>query len=146
MNKKDRSHYIETDDSCAICGSRGLNILSEHHIDSNKSNTNYDNCIVLCHNCHHAYHNHKGLSLAEIKRRKKHLIQKTITTYGLNAMRIAERNNGVVALPFLLHHLISMGYMTQEEGIMDYGSEIMDATARFAITDSGRALLKKWFG
>jgi hypothetical protein len=137
--------YLETDDSCAICGARGIDNLSEHHIDSNRSNNEYDNLIVLCHNCHHKIHNNKGLSRTKIEDRKRHLLQKTITTYGLNAMKIAKRNNfGVVAMPFLLYHLVDIGFMTKEEDQMGYGEQ-NDAAARFAITEKGKSILDKWF-
>jgi coproporphyrinogen III oxidase-like Fe-S oxidoreductase len=137
--------FVETDDSCAICGLRGIGVLTEHHIDGDRSNNTYDNLIVLCHNCHHAHHQDKGLSTQQIEDRKRHLIQKTLTTYGLNAMKIASRNNfGVVAMPFLLYHLVDTGYMTKEEEQMGYGEQ-EDATARFAITERGRSLLSKWF-
>ena len=33
--------------------------------------------------------------------------------------------------------------MTKEEAVMGYGQQ-QDATNRFAITDSGRDLLRKW--
>jgi hypothetical protein len=137
--------FVETDDSCAICGIRGIGVLTEHHIDADRSNNTYHNLIVLCHNCHHAHHNGKGLTNRQIVDRKRHLIQKTLTTYGLNAMKIASRNGfGVVAMPFLLYHLVDTGYMTKEEEQMGYGEE-EDATARFAITERGRSLLSKWF-
>lgn len=137
--------YFETDDSCAICGAKGIDILSEHHIDRDRSNNDYDNLIVLCHNCHHKVTNDKGLSKLKIEDRKRHLIHKTMTTYGLNALKIAKQNNfGVIAMPFLLYHLVDMGYMTKEENQMGYGQQ-QDATARFAITDKGRAVLDKWF-
>ena len=137
--------FVETDDSCAICGIRGIGVLTEHHIDGDRSTNTYDNLIVLCHNCHHAHHNGKGLTREQIVDRKRHLIQKTLTTPGLNAMKIASRNNfGVVAMPFLLYHLVGMGYMTKEEEQMGYGEQ-EDATARFAITERGRSLLSKWF-
>lgn len=137
--------YFETDDSCAICGAKGIDILSEHHIDSNKSNNEYDNLIVLCHNCHHKITNNKGLTREKIEERKGHLIQKIITIYGLNAMKIAKRNNfGVIAMPFLLYHLVDMGYMTKEEDQMGYGEQ-NDATSRFAITEKGESILDKWF-
>jgi hypothetical protein len=140
-----RSLYLETDDSCAICGIKGVAVLSEHHIDGNRRNNSYDNLIVLCHNCHHSYTNNKGLTNQQITARKRNLIHKTITTYGLNAMKIAARNNfGVIAMPFLLYHLVDMGYMTKEEEQMGYGEQ-NDATARFAITETGKALLSKWF-
>ena len=38
--------YLETDDSCAICGAKGIGILTKHHIDSNRSNNEYDNLIL----------------------------------------------------------------------------------------------------
>jgi hypothetical protein len=58
-------------------------------------------------------------------------------------MKIAARNNfGVIARPFLLYHLVDMGYMTKEEDQMGYGDQ-NDATARFAITETGRVLLSK---
>ena len=58
-------------------------------------------------------------------------------------MKIAARNNfGVIAMPFLLYHLVDMGYMTKEEDQMGYGDQ-NDATARFAITETGRVLLSK---
>lgn len=137
--------FVETDDSCAICGTRGVGILTEHHIDVNRSNNTYDNLIVLCHNCHHAFHSGKGLTSEQVMDRKRHLIHKTLTTYGLNAMKIAARNNfGAVAMPFLLYHLVDIGYMTKEEEQMGYGEQ-EDATARFTITERGRLLLSKWF-
>ena len=137
--------YGETDDACAICGIRGVGILTEHHIDGDRSNNVYDNLIVLCHNCHHSYHSDNGLTYEQIVSRKRHLIQKTVTTYGLNALKIAGRNDfGVVAMPFLLFHLVDLGYMTKEEDQMGYGQQ-QDATSRFAISQSGRALLARWF-
>ena len=106
--------------------------------------------IVLCHNCHQQHHQDKGLTLEQIENRKRHLIQKTLTQYGLNAMKIASRNNfGVIAMPFLLYHLVDLGYMTKEESQMGYSiagfGEQEDATARFAITESGKEVLHKWF-
>jgi len=68
-----------------------------------------------------------------------------MTTYGLNALKIARRNGfGVIAMPFLLYHLVDLGYMTKEENQMGYGDQ-KDATARFAITEKGKAVLDKWF-
>ena len=137
--------YFETDDSCAICGERGIDNLSEHHIDGDRSNNEYDDLIVLCHNCHHKFHNNKGLTREKMEDRKRHLIQKTVTTYGLNAMKIAKRNNfGVIAMPFLLYHLVDLGFMTKEEDQMGYGKQ-SDATARFAVTEKGRSIIDKWF-
>ena len=44
--------YTETDDSCGLCGLRGAQALTIHHIDSDAANDVYENTIVLCHNCH----------------------------------------------------------------------------------------------
>jgi len=143
--KQDNLLYLETDDSCAICGNRGIQILTKHHIDGNRSNNTYENLIILCHNCHHKITNKKGLTKSRIIDRKRHLIHKIITTYGLNALKIAKRNKfGVIAMPFLLYHLVDLGYMTKEEEQMGYGEQ-EDATARFAITKKGKNLVKKWF-
>jgi hypothetical protein len=137
--------YVETDDACAICGIRGPEKLTEHHIDGNSSRSVYDNMIVLCHNCHHEHHQDKGLTRQQIEDRKRHLIEKTLTQYGLNELKIAARNDfGVIAMSFLLYHLVDLGYMTKEENQMGYGSQ-KDATTRFAITPDGSRLLQRWF-
>jgi 5-methylcytosine-specific restriction endonuclease McrA len=137
--------YVETDDACAICGIKGINILTIHHIDGNHANNIYENTIILCSNCHQKHHTNKGLSTKQIKNRKQHLVQKTLTQYGLNALKIANRNSfGVVAMPFLLYHLVDLDFMTKEEAVMGYGSQ-QDATAKFAITDRGVTLLKTYF-
>lgn len=137
--------FGETDDACAICGIRGTKILTVHHIDNNHSNNTYRNTIVLCYNCHQSHHENKGPTAKEIERRKKHLIQKTLTQYGLNALKIAHRNKiGVIAMPFLLYHLVDLGYMTKEEDQMGDGLQ-NDATARFVITEEGINLLRKYF-
>lgn len=144
MNLKDYL-FGETDDACANCGVRGNEILTVHHIDGNNSNNVYMNTIVLCHNCHQKYHQEKGLTHQQIESRKRHLIQKTLTQYGVNALKIAARNGfGVIALPFLLYHLVDLGYMIKEENQMGYGEQ-KDATARFAITENGKSLLRKYF-
>jgi len=139
--------YYETDNSCALCGTKGTSVLTVHHIDENRVNNAYDNLIVLCHNCHSPYHNPNisEPTKEEIEDRKRNLIHKTITTFGLNAMKIAHRNNfGVVAFPYMLYHLCELGYMKKEEAQMGYG-EIDDATARFSITQHGSSVLEKWF-
>ncbi len=137
--------YQETDDACAICGVRGTQILTVHHIDGNKSNNKYDNQIVLCHNCHNQHHQTEELSREQIEDRKRHLIEKTLTIYGVNAMKISLRNNfGVVAMPFLLYHVVELGYLTKEEDQIGYGEQ-HDATARFAIIQAGKRLVREWF-
>ena len=133
--------YGETDDACAICGRRGVAVLTIHHIDHNSTNNVYDNMIVLCRICHEKYHKGKEPTAEQILIRKRHLMQKTITIFGLHALKIASRNNfGVVAFPLLLYHLVDLGYMTKEENQMGYGNQ-QDATARFAITEEGQRVL-----
>ena len=136
--------FLETDDACGLCGERGIENLTIHHIDGNEQNNEYDNQIILCHNCHHRFHQKKGVTKIQIENRKRNLIQKTLTQYGVNALKIADRNNfGVIAMPFLLYHLVDMGFMSKEEDQMGYGAQ-KDATSRFAITDKGKSLYRKW--
>lgn len=152
--------YGEVDDSCALCGTRGAEQLTVHHIDGDHGNDVYENTIVLCHNCHTRYHQGKGVAELQVKDRKRHLMQNTMTTYGLNALKIADRNGfGVVAMPFLLYHMVDLGFMEQKEEVMRYGADRVnlvperpgetvtqdDAMARFSITDRGRGILSAWF-
>lgn len=137
--------FAETDDSCALCGQKGLQNLTEHHIDENRNNNEYENLIVLCRNCHCRFHEKKGITKKQIETAKRRLIIKTFTHFGVNALKIAKRNNfGVIAMPFLLYHLVDLGLMTKEENQMSYGDQ-EDATARFAITQKGIEFYEKWF-
>lgn len=143
MKLEDRL-YGEVDDSCANCGVRDRQNLTVHHIDDDRSNNVYDNQIVLCHNCHTRHHQGKGLTTEQVRDRKRHLLARTITTFGLNAMKIAARNGeGVIAMPFLLFHLVDLGYMRKEELQMGYGS--IEATCRFSISEEGKRVLQAWF-
>jgi len=82
--------------------------------------------------------------MAQIRDRKRHLIVKTVTTFGINALKIARRNGeGVIAMPFLLFHLVDLGYMCKEEVQTTYGR--IEATVRFSITNEGRRVLEQWF-
>lgn len=160
--------YQEVDDGCALCGLRGIDVLGIHHIDGDARHNIYENTIVLCHNCHRRFHDAKGVTEGHVRSRKRHLIHKMLTTYGLNALKIADRNGiGVVAMPFLLHHLVELGYLEQQESVMEYspgavlfqggagfvsGDFDMNAVegevkaiARFAITELGRSVLRDWF-
>jgi len=139
--------YREVDDSCALCGHRGVEALTIHHIDGNRRNNTHENQIVLCHNCHTRYHAAKGVTDSHIRARKSHLIAKSLTPYGLNALKIASRNKiGVAAAPFLLLHVVDLGYLKKEETIAGYGhsgSEV-EVEARFSITRRGRSVLEQW--
>ena len=137
---------LESDDSCAICGERRAEHLTYHHIEGRSDS--YDNLILLCYNCHGSHNDKRSPSTCQIKSRKRHLIQKTITTYGLSAMKIAGRREGygVPAIPFLLYLLVDMGLMRKEQWLMKAGpGDRIETLALFKITPEGKALLKKWF-
>lgn len=137
--------FIETNESCALCGQKNLGNLTEHHIDGNKKNNDYDNRIALCHNCHCRFHSKRDVTKESIVTTKRRLIVKTLSHFGLNAMKIARRNNsGVIAMPFLLYHLVDLGLMKQEESQMGYGEQ-EDATAFFSLTEKGKKFHDKWF-
>lgn len=44
---------------CACCGENDFGKKEVHHIDENKKNSNLDNLIVLCQDCHFLYHQGK---------------------------------------------------------------------------------------
>lgn len=92
MSKIREYLYLETDDTCALCGKRGRNKLTIHHIDENRTNNDYENLVVLCYNCHNLYNKNK-ISKSIIIERKRRLIKKTLTQYGVNAIKMAIRNS-----------------------------------------------------
>lgn len=149
--------YLETNYSCANCGSRGNETLTIDHIEGRKiAHANeYDNLIVLCHNCHHQKTSQKGITLKDIKALKRTLAQNYLATYGVNVLKLCMRNkNGVVAMPFLVLHLIEMGLLKKQEMQMGYDvtgdafeqknvySGII-VTARYIITDKGKRIYNK---
>jgi len=140
--------FSETDDACALCGQKGLQNLTEHHIDGEKKNNQYDNRIVLCRNCHCRFNEKKGITKNQIINVKRRLIIKTLTRFGINALKIAKRNNyGVAAIPFLLLHLVDLGFLKQKETISSYGDDkkgIVCDEALFEITEKGRKLVERW--
>lgn len=145
--KTDDRLYLEVDDSCALCGLRGIDLLTIHHIDGERRHNTYENQIVLCHNCHNRYHARRGISESQIRTRKRHLIEKSLTAYGLNALKIAARNKvGVAGTPFLLFHVVDLGYLKKEETISSYGNRAgeVEMEARFSITPLGRTVLTDW--
>ena len=137
--------FSETDDSCARCGQKELKNLTRHHIDENKKNNEYENLIVLCWNCHYRFHQKKEITETEIKSIKKRLIMKTLTQFGVNALKIAHRNKmGVAATSFLLLHLVEMGYLKQKSTLSSYYEEgkIVSDEILFMITPKGEKLLR----
>jgi hypothetical protein len=140
--------FVETNDSCALCGQKGLSNLTKHHIDDDRNNGEYDNLLVLCRNCHCRFNEKKGITKKQIKETKRKLIIKTCTCFGVNALKFTERNKcGVIAMPFLLYHLVDLGLMKKKENQMGFESQDgfqKDAIARFTITPKGRDFYKKW--
>lgn len=60
--------FGETDGSCAYCGIKDYRVLTIHHIIQQEPKDElYDNKIVLCHNCHHLYHENKGPTIDDLK-------------------------------------------------------------------------------
>jgi len=151
MARTDELLYQETDGACAYCGFKDSRVLTIHHlVQLTPKNEDYDNKLVLCHNCHQAYHENKGATAEELKAIKKRLIIKTLTRPGLNAMKEAYRRPVVVAMPFLVNHLIEFGYLTQGEMIRgewqpdDPTKPRFVIDAEYKITPDGEELLRKW--
>ncbi|WP_431095328.1 hypothetical protein [Polaromonas aquatica] len=150
MARTDDLLYIETEDACANCGLRDVRALTIHHIEQTKpKNENYDNKIVLCHNCHTCHHNGKGPSDDEIRDIKRRLIVKTLTRLGLNALKRAYRNPRVVASPFTVDHLVEWGYLRHVEDLSWCSSDEKEEKevpidAAYEISSQGRELLEKW--
>lgn len=143
--------YFESDGGCANCGLRDARALTVHHIEqTTPKNEAYDNKLVLCHNCHQCHHDGKGPSHKDLKEIKRRLIMKTLTIPGLNAMKQAYRKGHVVAMPFLVNHLIEQRLLKHKETVSNWirGDQdpetVVDMTVVYTITDRGKELLKKW--
>ena len=151
MARTDELLYLETDGACAYCGHKDRRVLTIHHLmQSIPKNEDYDNKLVLCHNCHQSHHQSKGATADELFEIKRSLIIKTLTRPGLNAMKEAYRRTLVVAMPFLVNHLVEFGYLVQGEMIRGEWSSDDNTTPKFivdaeyTITSQGKALLEKW--
>lgn len=141
--------YLETDRRCAVCGIGDSRVLTIHHlVQAEPKDESYDNKILLCHNCHVAHHQQKGASAAELQEIKRRLIIKTLTTPGLNALKEAYRRGRVVAMPFLVNHLVEFGYLTFQEELSSLSDDRSDREsvidAVYTISDKGRRLPEKW--
>ncbi len=148
MATTDELLYLETDGSCALCGLRDSRVLTVHHLQQTKPTSEaYDNKILLCHNCHVSHHNGKGASNDLLRDMKRRLVVKTLTRPGLNALKEAYRHGRVVAMPFLVNHLVEFGYLTfKEEGssLSDdsgHADTIIDAV--YIVTNDGSRLLER---
>jgi len=137
--------FSETDSSCAYCGIKDYRVLTIHHIiQQEPKDESYDNKIVLCHNCHHLYHQEKGPTLDDLKIIKKRLILKTLTQQGVNALKDAYREGLVVASPYLINHLIELQFLEFSAFISTYGPNDQIIDAEYKLTEKGKAFTEKW--
>ncbi len=137
--------FSETDGSCAYCGIKDYRVLTIHHIiQQDPKDESYDNKIVLCHNCHHLYHQEKGPSLQELKDIKKRLICKTLTQQGVNALKEAYRKGLVIASPYLVNHLVELQLLTSSDHISHYENDSQIIDAIYELTDNGKKFTEKW--
>jgi len=145
----------ETDGACAYCGIKDFRVLTEHHIvQTNPKDQSYDNRIILCHNCHHLYHQNKGPSKEDIEKIKKRLISKTLTQQGINIIKESSRKGGVVAAPHLVNHLVELGYIQLTQVLSTVGHDENDedddlgnsiiSDAVYELTEDGKMFAQKW--
>ena len=151
MSLADDLVYLETEGACANCGLKDARALTIHHLNSTlPKDDSYDNKIVLCHNCHQCHHQKKGPTAEQLIEAKRRLIIKTLTRPGLNALKQAFRKPAVVAMPFLVNHLVEFGYLRHESvhsscSDDEWGLDIVVVVeAIYVITPKGRTLLEKW--
>jgi hypothetical protein len=140
--------FLETDGSCASCGLRDRRALTVHHLDQEEPKDEaYDNKVLLCHNCHQCHHQGKGFTVDELRVIKRRLIIKTLTRPGLNALKEAYRRKVVVAMPFLVNHLVEFGYLEYLDCVQSEetgrGEQVV-AQAKYTISSRGRTLLERW--
>lgn len=139
--------FNETEGSCAYCGIKDYRVLTVHHITQQEpKDDSYGNKIILCHNCHHMYHQNKGPSDADLRIIKKRLIYKTLTQQGINALKEAYRKGFVVAYPYLVNHLVELGLLRYIQTITSFsdGHQSVDISASYELTDEGMQFTEKW--
>jgi len=143
--------YSESDTSCAFCGFKNIDALTFHHLEQenekNKDNS-YDNLICLCHNCHHMHHDNKeNINKAKLIEIKRLLILKTLTIFGVNALKIAYRNDVVGGATFTLNHLVELSLLRQGDTFTSFVSDTGKDTvmqAAFHITEKGKEFYQTW--
>ena len=139
----------EADFQCVYCGQRdGMN-LTLHHIipERDGGKAEYSNLIALCFNCHHRVEDKKTIPEKEIKKIKRHLVNKRLTQPGVNALKIAYKDSfGVIAPPFSVQHLLDdklLEHIEAERYFVSIDGET-EATARYRITKKGKELTERW--
>jgi HNH endonuclease len=137
--------FQETDGSCAYCGIKDYRVLTTHHIvQQEPKDESYDNKLLLCHNCHHLYHQDKGPSLEDLQNIKKRLISKMLTQQGINALKTSYRKGFVFASPYLINHLLELNLMRLKEHHMTYDSDDHVIQGIYELTENGRNFCEKW--
>jgi len=144
--------FLETDNGCGFCGVRDAGALTLHHIyHEGEIDNSYDNLIVLCHNCHLKYHQKKGITQEQIIEVKRRLILKTLTPFGIGALKIAYRKGFVAGIPFTLNHLLELGLLDRLQALSwvcleeDDGQETeIESRVVYKITNKGRSFFGKW--
>jgi hypothetical protein len=138
---------LETDLSCSVCGIKGRENLTKHHIDSNSKNNAYENLVVVCYNCHQRITQRAAITRKQIEEIKRLLILKTLTPFGVNAIKIAYRNahGEVTGMELILNHLADLGYLRKKAWALKSGvDDESEALSVFEITKPGRRLHDKW--
>ncbi|MBW2052747.1 MAG: HNH endonuclease [Deltaproteobacteria bacterium] len=144
MATTDEILLSETDGACAYCGIKDYRVLTTHHIiQETPKDESYDNKIILCHNCHHLYHEGKGPSLEDLKDIKKRLICKILTQQGINALKMAYREDFVSSSPYLVNHLIELHLLQFKEHVMTYVNNVV-IEAIYELTEKGKEFAEKW--
>jgi len=145
MAEIDEMIFLETDGACAYCGIKDYRVLTTHHIiQMEPKDESYDNKIVLCHNCHHLYHQEKGPSKEDVITIKKRLICKLLTQQGVNALKEAYRKKLVIASPYLVNHLVELQLLRLSESISTYETDEQIILAIYELTERGRKFAEKW--
>ena len=137
--------FSETDGACAYCGIKDYRVLTIHHIiQQDPKDESYDNKILLCHNCHHLYHQGKGPSQDDLINIKKRLICKSLTQQGINALKEAYRRELVVASPYLVNHLVELQLLKFSDLISTYENDNQIIEAIYELTEKGKQFTEKW--
>ncbi len=139
----------ETEGACAYCGIKDYRVLTVHHINQQEpKNESYDNKIVLCQNCHQLYHQNKGPSKQDIIAIKRRLIQRTLTPQGVNAVKESYRKGLVVAAPYLVNHLVELGFLRQTDILTSMATATNEqgviTDAVYELTEVGKNLAENW--
>jgi hypothetical protein len=125
MAENEEMLFSETDGSCAYCGIKDYRVLTIHHIiQQEPKDESYDNKIVLCHNCHHLYHQGKGPTKDDLVAIKRRLIYKTLTQQGVNVISTGRVRSLILALLFMLRVIDTCGRPLR----IKYDGQVMAST------------------